>query len=64
MTNTNTLSTQIKRYADLLINTGVNLQPGQSLRIGAELEYAPFVRIATAAAYKAAFSTGGDPGEP
>jgi len=44
---------QIERYAELLIRTGLNLQPGQSLRIGAELEHAPFVRIATAAAYKA-----------
>jgi aminopeptidase len=44
---------QIERYAELLIHTGVNLQPGQALRIGAELEYAPFVRVATAAAYKA-----------
>lgn len=50
---TNILATQIERYAELLIRTGLNLQPGQSLRIGAELEHAPFVRIATAAAYQA-----------
>ncbi len=50
---TTTTSSQIERYADLLIRTGVNLQPGQALRIGAELEHAPFVRVATAAAYKA-----------
>lgn len=50
---TTTLTTQIETYADLLIRTGVNLQPGQALRIGAELEHAPFVRVATAAAYKA-----------
>jgi len=50
---TTTLSSQIQSYAELLIRTGVNLQPGQSLRIGAELEHAPFVRVATAAAYQA-----------
>lgn len=50
---TSTLDHQIERYADLLINSGVNLQPGQSLRIGAELEHAAFVRLVTAAAYRA-----------
>lgn len=47
------LEHQIERYAELLIRTGVNLQPGQALRIGAELEHAPFVRLVTAAAYRA-----------
>lgn len=50
---TPTLEDSIKRYADLLINSGVNLQPGQCLRIGAELEHADFVRFVTAAAYRA-----------
>jgi aminopeptidase len=40
-------------YADLVIRTGVNLQPGQCLRIGGELEHAPFVRLLAAAAYRA-----------
>lgn len=43
---------QLRRYADLLIEFGVNLQPGQSLRIGAELEHAPLVRLAAEAAYR------------
>ncbi|MBX3016213.1 MAG: aminopeptidase [Caldilineaceae bacterium] len=50
---TTTLEYQIEAYADLLINRGVTLQPGQSLRIGAELEHAPFVRLLVAAAYRA-----------
>lgn len=50
---TPTLEHQIERYAELLINSGVNLQPGQSLRIGAELEHADFVRLVTATAYRA-----------
>ncbi len=48
-----TLEQQIERYAELIVRSGVNLQPGQSLRIGAELEHAPFVRLVVAAAYKA-----------
>jgi aminopeptidase len=40
-------------YAELLIRRGVNLQPGQSLRIGAELEHADLVRRVTSAAYRA-----------
>ncbi|MCL4863535.1 MAG: aminopeptidase, partial [Caldilineaceae bacterium] len=50
------LTTQNERqthYAELLIRTGVNLQPGQSLRLGAELAHADFVRIVAAAAYQA-----------
>lgn len=41
------------RYADLVIQFGVNLQPGQGLNITAELAHAPFVRVVTAAAYRA-----------
>jgi aminopeptidase len=40
-------------YADLLVRVGLNLQPGQALRIGAELPHADFVRLVVAAAYKA-----------
>ncbi len=46
------LSLMKERYADLLVRTGLNLQPGQSLVISAELEHAPFVRLAAAAAYR------------
>jgi aminopeptidase len=43
----------LRRYAELMIRFGVNLQPGQSLRIGAELEHAPLVRLAAEVAYEA-----------
>ena len=46
------LPAMIERYADLLVRFGVNLQPGQSLRIGAELEHAPLVRQVTEVAYQ------------
>lgn len=42
-----------ERYAELLIRTGLNLQPGQSLRMGAELAHAGFVRQVVATAYQA-----------
>ena len=44
---------QITRYAQLLIKIGVNLQPGQPLRIAAELGHRDFVRALVAEAYKA-----------
>lgn len=47
------LEESLRRYADLLVRFGVNLQPGQSLRIGAELAHAPLVRLVTEAAYVA-----------
>jgi aminopeptidase len=47
------LQTQQKLYAELLIKIGVNLQPGQALRIGAELEHREFARLVCAAAYQA-----------
>lgn len=47
------LDHQLSAYADLLVQCGVNLQPGQALRIGAELEHVDFVRLVTAAAYRA-----------
>ena len=47
------MNTAKEAYATLLIHTGVNLQPGQSLMISAELAHAEFVRLAVAAAYKA-----------
>jgi aminopeptidase len=47
------LDAHIQTYADLLIRTGVNLQPRQGLLVRAELGHAPFVRQIIAAAYKA-----------
>ena len=47
------IASQQAQYAKLLIRTGVNLQPGQSLRLGAELAHAEFVRLVVAAAYEA-----------
>ncbi|MCB0131726.1 MAG: aminopeptidase [Caldilineaceae bacterium] len=47
------LETVQQQYADLLIQIGVNLQPGQCLLISAELGHAPFVRQLVAAAYQA-----------
>ncbi len=47
-----TLSLMKERYAELLVRTGLNLQPGQSLVISAELEHAPLVRLVAAAAYR------------
>ena len=45
--------TQLAPYAELLIRTGVNLQPNQSLVVRAELAHAEFVRHVVAAAYRA-----------
>jgi aminopeptidase len=42
---------QLQLYATLLLRTGVNLQPGQSLVIRAELAHAEFVRLIVAEAY-------------
>ena len=46
------LQEQQKRYAELVVKIGINLQPGQSLRIGAELEHCEFVRLVSAIAYQ------------
>lgn len=51
MTNDH-FATMQERYAELLIRTGVNLQPGQCLLISAELAHAPFVRLLAAQAYR------------
>lgn len=42
----------LQPYAALLLRTGVNLQPGQSLVIRAELAHADLVRLLVAEAYK------------
>jgi aminopeptidase len=49
----NALDAQIQVYANLLIRTGVNLQPRQGLLVRAELGHASFVRQVVAAAYQA-----------
>jgi aminopeptidase len=43
----------LHRYAELLIHTGVNLQPDQGLVISAEHAHADFVRTVAAVAYRA-----------
>ncbi|HXF61058.1 MAG TPA: aminopeptidase [Caldilineaceae bacterium] len=48
----NDLSAQQRRYAELLIESGLNLQPGQPLRITAELEHRELVRLAAEVAYR------------
>ncbi len=47
-----TLAKQQQTYAELLVTTGLNLQPGQSLRVGAELAHRDFVRAVAEAAYR------------
>ena len=43
----------MKRYADVAIRVGVNLQPGQYVLIQGKLEHAPLVRVLTERAYEA-----------
>ncbi|TMK72155.1 MAG: aminopeptidase [Actinobacteria bacterium] len=43
----------LRRYAELTVRVGANVQPGQDVVIGGFLEHAPFVRALTAAAYEA-----------
>ena len=42
----------LSRYAQLVVNVGVNIQPGQQLYIAASLEAAPLVRLITKKAYE------------
>lgn len=46
------LGEEHRRYAEALVKFGLNLEAGQSLRIGAELEHAPFVRLVVDEAYR------------
>lgn len=48
-----TITSQQRIYANLLVHTGLNLQPGQSLRIGAEPAHRAFVHMVAEAAYQA-----------
>ena len=42
----------LKKYAQLVVRTGVNIQPGQVLVINSPLEGAPFVRLLAETAYR------------
>jgi aminopeptidase len=44
---------RLRKYAQLAVKVGVNLQPGQVLAVNAYLEHAPFVREIARAAYEA-----------
>jgi aminopeptidase len=43
----------LQNYADLLIRVGLNLQPGQALRVSGELAHSELVRRVAGAAYRA-----------
>jgi aminopeptidase len=45
--------TDLDRYAELLVHTGVNLEQGQELFVDAYVEHAPLVRAIARAAYRA-----------
>lgn len=47
-----TFNETLSRYAELVVNVGVNVQPGQQLYIAASLEAAPLVRLITKRAYE------------
>ena len=42
---------KLREYADLLIEIGVNIQPGQNLVIAAPVDCAHFARLCAKAAY-------------
>jgi aminopeptidase len=50
--NDNLLALQ-RAYADLIIHSGINMQPGQCIHVRAELGHRDFVRILAAVAYDA-----------
>src|SRR4051812_41054645 len=45
--------TRLQRYAELGVRVGVNLQPGQTLFLGAHVKHAPLAEAITREAYKA-----------
>ncbi|CAM4395063.1 aminopeptidase [Paenibacillus tarimensis] len=45
--------TKLARYAELIVRTGINIQPGQTLVINAALDSAELVRLAVKKAYEA-----------
>lgn len=46
----------MEKYAELIIRTGINIQPGQLLVIAASIELPEFVRLCTVKAYEAGAS--------
>ena len=52
MTFSDSLSSDLKRYADLIINSGCNIQPGQELMISISTDCVGFARQLTASAYQ------------
>jgi len=44
-------NTQLEKYADLIVKTGVNIQQGQTLVITSPIECAPFARMIAEVAY-------------
>jgi len=47
---------RLRQYAQLAVNVGVNLQPGQARAVHAYIEHAPFAREIARAAYEASAS--------
>lgn len=47
-----TFQQELGRYADVIVQVGLNLQPGQRLVIRADVQCAPLVRAVSRAAYK------------
>jgi aminopeptidase len=47
------LDERLERYAELAIRLGANVEPGQTVFIGASIEHAPFARALARAAYAA-----------
>ena len=47
------LDQRLERYADLAVRVGANVQPGQTVFVGGNLEHAPLIRALTRCAYKA-----------
>jgi aminopeptidase len=42
----------LRRYADLVVEVGANVQPGQIVSVQADTEAAPFARVVAASAYR------------
>ena len=47
------MSTRLKRYADLVVRVGANVQPGQRLYVNSLVEHAAFARAVVVAGYEA-----------
>ena len=44
---------RLERYAELIVRVGVNLQPGQTLFVNAQVEHVELVRALARAGYRA-----------